>query len=184
MFVQKYRKLQISCTRVKLWVHRQPFFFFFALLSSVLSCFVCFFVFFLQKINLLNLCVDGIWNPSQKQPRHTLFLFPPLLCSRGALRPSLGTLLCSSLAPLSHDHLNSRKVVTYSINTVVKDGEEKFKEDGFCNLATTISLAVDTDPNKMSATSAPECFCSANIQLFMFMQFKKPPQSSCLNVVF
>lgn len=74
--------------------------------------------------------------------------------------------------------------MTYSINTVVKDREEKFKEDGFCNLATTISLAVDTDPNKMSATSAPECFCSANIQLFMFMQFKKPPQSSCLNVVF
>lgn len=74
--------------------------------------------------------------------------------------------------------------MTYSINTVVNDREEKFKEDGFCNLATTISLAVDTDPNKMSATSAPECFCSANIQLFMFMQFKKPPQSTCLNVVF
>lgn len=67
---------------------------------------------------------------------------------------------------LSHDHLNSRKVLTYSINTVVNDREEKFKKD------------------KMSATSAPECFCSANIQLFMFMQFKKPPQSSCLNVVF
>lgn len=184
MFVQKYRKLQISCTRVKLWVYRQPFFFFFFLHFCHLFFLVLFCLFFLQKINLLNLCVDGVWNPSQKQPQHTLFLFSPLLCSRGALRPSLGTLLCSSLAPLSHDHLNSRKVVTYSINTVVKDREEKFKEDGFCNLATTISLAVDTDPNKMSATSAPECFCSANIQLFMFMQFKKPPQSTCLNVVF
>lgn len=69
---------------------------------------------------------------------------------------SLGTLffpLCSALAvllvhlwehfcalhwhlSLSRDHLNSRKVVTYSINTVVNDREEKFKEDGFCNLAT------------------------------------------------
>lgn len=116
-----------------------------------------------------------------KNSLSTLFFFFPL-CS--ALAVHLWEHFCALHWHLSHDHLNSRKVVTYSINTVVKDREEKFKEDGFCNLATTISLAVDTDPNKMSATSAPECFCSANIQLFMFMQFKKPPQSSCLNVVF
>lgn len=113
--MQKYRKLQIPQLYQSKALSAQTAFFFFALWSSDFV----FFLFFLQKINLLNLGVDGICNPPEKQPRHTVFLFSSLLCSRGALSPSLGTLLCSSLAPLPHDHLNSRKVVTYSINTVM-----------------------------------------------------------------